>query len=129
MKGEASSFLRCFPSPSGRKQQTAMNMGAKGSVAAPQTVKTPNRPPLRSENVVTMRNLPPKVGRVPPDDVCREPQPPPPEAPWFVSIPILHTGPHCLCGPCGFWCHQALKSNISKAYKFPAPPKTKEEEF
>ena len=43
-----------------------MNMGAKGSVAAPQIVKTSNRPALRSENDVTMRNPPPKVGRVPP---------------------------------------------------------------
>ena len=66
MKGQGSTLLQFFPSPSGRKQQTAMNMGAKGSITAPQTVTTPNRPALRSENVVTKRNPPPKVDKVPP---------------------------------------------------------------
>ena len=71
----------------------------------------------------------PKWAKYHQHNVSRETQPPPPEAPWFVSIPILHIGVQCLYGPSGCWCHQALKSIISKAYKFPAPPKTKEEEF
>ena len=65
MKGQGSTLLQFFPSPSGTKQQRVMNMGAKGSITAPQIVKTPNRSALRSENVVNMRNPPPKVGKVP----------------------------------------------------------------
>ena len=43
----------------------ALNMGAKVSVTPPQIVKTPNQPAVRSGNVVTKRNPPTKVGRVP----------------------------------------------------------------
>ena len=35
-----------------------MNMGDKGSVSPPQIVKTPNRPAVRSENVVTLSEKP-----------------------------------------------------------------------
>ena len=59
-------YVLPVPPPSGRKKQTAMNMGAKDSVTPPLIVKTPKPPALRSENVVAMRNPPPKVGKVPP---------------------------------------------------------------
>ena len=113
--------LLFFPSLSleGNKR-AAMNMGARSSVTSPRIVKTPNRPAQRSGNIVTMRNLPPKVSKVPPAQcMCRTVT----TIAWGTlccqhSYRLL-IGVHryCTWGAFSWLSQQALESNISKAHQ------------
>ena len=106
------------PSLSEREQQSSHEYGARDSVTPPQIVKTPNQPALRSENIVTRRNLLPKVGKVPPAQcLCRTST----NISWGTLL-CQHTyrlliGVHRYCWAFGWLSQQALLSNISKAHQ------------